>query len=83
MQGHVLKKANMLELNAYELAVTKIERFARWGQCLISLLVAALAWFTPLNAIAAVLLSSFGLIYVIARKRYPAEHLKISDHTII
>lgn len=76
MQGHVLKKADLLGLNAYELTVTKIERFARWGQCLISLLVAGLAWFTPLNAIAAILLSTFGLIYVVARRRYPAEHLK-------
>ena len=76
MQGHVLKKAELLGLNPYELAVTKTERFARWGQCLISLLVAILAWFTPLNAMAAILLSTFGGVYYLAKKRYPADHLK-------
>lgn len=78
MQGHVLKKADMLGLNPYELAITKMERFARWGQCLISLTVAVIAWFTPINAAAAILLSTFGIAYAVAKKRHPAEHLKAS-----
>lgn len=73
MQAHVLKKRAALALNAHELAITQQIHFARWGQCLLALLSAALAWFTPLGPAAAALLTLFRPIYWWAARRYPAH----------
>ena len=72
MQGHVLRRRDLLDFNPHELVVTRQLRFARWVQCAICLLVAALAWFTDLNAIAAVGLCLFGLAFMSARLIYRA-----------
>lgn len=80
MLGHVLKKADLLVLSPYELAVTRQLRLARAGQCLICLIVAGLAWFTVLNATAAAGFGLFFLAYLLAEKRHPSKQLKTA-HT--
>lgn len=71
MQGHVLKKAELLSLNAHELAVSKQMHLVRWLQCGTTLLCAILAWFTPLGPAAAGLMATFRPLFFFAAKRYP------------
>lgn len=71
MQGHVLKKAELLSLNAHELAVSRQMRLVRRLQCGVTLLCAALAWFTVLGPAASVLLITFRPFFWIAKKRHP------------
>jgi hypothetical protein len=83
MQGHVLRKRHLLSLNPYELAITQQLRFTRWGQSLICLAVAGTAWFTPLNAGAAIALCFFFLSALVARKCYPMPPPTQSNHSEI
>ena len=76
MTGQVLKKADLIALTEYELAVTRQLRFGRWGQSLIALATAAIAWFTPLNGIAGSFFSLFFIAYIIAERLYPATRLQ-------
>jgi len=81
MQGHVLKRAELLSLNAYELAVSKQARLARWLQSATTCLCAVLAWFSPLGPAAALLMVSFRPAFWIAKKRHPAKHL-MESHAV-
>jgi len=48
MVGHVLKRAEVLNLSPFELAETRQLRFLQWGRAIISFLVAGLAFLSPL-----------------------------------
>lgn len=71
MQSHVLRKSGMLMFNAHEFAISKRMHFARWVQCTLCLICSAVSYFTPIGPAAAVLLSTFGLVFWVARRRYP------------
>lgn len=71
MQGHVLKKAELLNLNEHEIAVSRQMRLTRWLQCGVTLFCAALAGLTPLGPAAAFLTTSFKPASWIAKKRHP------------
>jgi len=71
MQRHVVKKAQLLNLNAHELAVSRRVQLTRQLQCGTTLLCAALAWFTPLGPAAAILMITFRPLFWIAEKRHP------------
>ncbi len=75
MQSHVLKKAALLSLNPYELAVTRQIRMVRVLQFATTFLCATLAWFSPLGPAAAVLMISFRPVFWMAKKRHPAKPL--------
>ena len=75
MQGHVLKKAELLSLNLYELAVSRQIRLLRWLQGGVAFLCAILAWYTPLGPAAAFLMSASRPIYWFSKKRHPSNHL--------
>lgn len=70
MYNHVIHKADLLALNAYEMALTRQERFVKWSEAGIAFAVAGLGWFTILNGFAGFLLTFTALPYTIARKRY-------------
>lgn len=71
MQGHVVKKATLLSLNAHELAISQQIRLVRRLQCGVTLLCAILAWFTVLGPAASALLITFRPFYWVAAKRHP------------
>lgn len=79
MQGHVARKADVLKLSAYELAVTKAMHVTRWGQFLIALVTSAVCAFTIIGPAGGMLHSLFGLAYWVGVKRHPSAHLKLSD----
>lgn len=72
MYGYAVKKAAILDLNNYELALTKQSRFTKWSEAILAFLVAGLGWFTPLNGFAGCLLFFTSVPYVLAQKLYPA-----------
>ncbi|WP_409433170.1 TMEM175 family protein [Litorimonas sp. RW-G-Af-16] len=72
MLGHVLRNKDQLKLNAYELAKTHQLRFARWGECLVAMLVAIISLMTPLYSIGSSLYILLFLPFIIARRLYPA-----------
>lgn len=72
MYGYAVKKAELLDLNGYELALTKQSRFTKWSEALLAFLVAGLGWFTSLNGFAGCLLFFTWLPYIIAQRLYPA-----------
>jgi len=78
MQGHILKKKELLSFNAFEIAMTQQMRMIRWGQCFIALITAGLAGFSPVHPMAGALLGTFGLVYWYAEKRYPSKHLMVA-----
>jgi len=71
MQGHVLKKAEPLNLNEHEIAISRQMRLTRWLQCGVTLFCAALAGLTPLGPAAAFFITTFKPVTWIAKKRYP------------
>lgn len=76
MQGHIIKKADLLFLSPYELAETKSMHVARWGQFFIALGASALAFFSLLGPAAGALHALFGLAYWFGNIRNPSKHLK-------
>ena len=75
MQAHVLKKAELMSLNPYELEVTRQIRLVRTLQCGTTFLCAGLAWFTPLGPAAAMLMITFRPQFWLAKKRHQSKHL--------
>jgi len=75
MYGHILKKADLLSLNAYEIAITKQTRLTRYVQFSIALFTAGMAYWSPLYPVAGLFHCFFFLAHWLARKRYPSNHL--------
>lgn len=76
MYGHILKKAELLSLNVFELTLTKQMRATRYGQCAIALFTAAMCYWSPIYPMAGIFHSFFFIAYWYAEKRYPSKHLK-------
>jgi len=85
MYGHVLKRADLLALSPYELAVSRQMRTVRWLQFVISVVTASIAYFTPLGPIAGSLLGTFFLAYFWAHRRHPLPPgvVMADDHTSV
>jgi uncharacterized membrane protein len=83
MYQYILSKAQLLDLNSYELSLTQRAYFYWKGAALLSFLVAAIAYFTPLNGFAGFILCFTGLISAISRKRYPAVASSEPDPAIM
>ncbi|GLQ19536.1 TMEM175 family protein [Algimonas porphyrae] len=73
MYVHALRQAEVLQLNAYELAMTQRACFARGFEACLAFGVAALAWFTNLNGFAGGLLFFTWVPYVWGRKIFPVQ----------
>lgn len=71
MYRHVIKRADLLDLNLYERAMTQRVHFSQLGKAVMSLIAAGLAWFTPLGPIAGSVLGGFFIAYWLAAWRYP------------
>lgn len=71
MYGYIAKnKTKTLGLNAYEVAATRQDRFAHWGQAAIAVFVGLVGWFTILNGFAGFLLFFTFVPRRIAKKLY-------------
>ncbi|MEM9601077.1 MAG: hypothetical protein AAF926_08645, partial [Pseudomonadota bacterium] len=75
MYRYIRTKKAALDLNAYEIVRTNRDHVYWWLSALLCFVVAAIAWFTPLNGFAGFFLSLNGLIAVWVNKRYPTDHL--------
>lgn len=71
MYVHALAQAETLELNAYELAVTKQTCFGRSCEAAIAFGVAILGWSTAINGFAGCLLFFTWLPFVLGRRLFP------------
>lgn len=82
MYRHILGKSDWLDLNAYELAITRRTYFYWKGGAILCLIVASAAYFTQLNGFAGFFLCLNGVVAVIARKRYPDGTFETQGSTI-
>lgn len=82
MYQYILSKADLLDLNAYELSLTRRAYFYWKSAALLGFFVASIAYFTPLNGFAGFILCSTGVVAVVSRKRYPAEAPAGPDPTV-
>lgn len=81
MYGYIAKhKTQTLGLNAYEIAVTRRDHFATWGQSILAVCVGCLGLFTSLNGFAGFLLFFTFVPKMISRKLYPAMDPR-DDHS--
>lgn len=71
MYVYALRQAETLELNAYELAMTKQTCFGRTCEAVLAFGVAALGWFTVMNGFAGCLLFFTWVPFVLGRRLFP------------
>jgi len=71
MYGHALKQAENFELNANELALARQEKIIRLGLGVLALTVATIAYLTPLNGLAGIMLFATFVPYMIANRMHP------------
>lgn len=74
MHQHVVKKREPLNLSETELQITKQSIFVNWLMVALSVVMSAVAFFSPLNGLAGFILSLSGFVHWIGGKRY-----KITD----
>jgi hypothetical protein len=72
MYLYALRQAKMLQLNAYELAVTKQTCFGRGCEAVIAFGVALVGWFTVMNGFAGCLLFFTWVPYILGQRLFPA-----------
>ena len=72
MYAHAFKKRELLSLSPYEAAITKREVNARTALSLYALIIAAIAYFTPIHGIAGCLFFFTSALYAIVKRLTPA-----------
>lgn len=82
MYRHILSKADWLDLNDYELSITRRTYFYWKGGAFLCMIVASAAYFTPLNGFAGFFLCLNGAVAIIARIRYPDDASQTAEATI-
>lgn len=77
MYGHVLRKADRLDLNDYERAMTRQTWVSMAINTVIALTAAGLAYFTALNGFAGFILALNSLTRVIAQRISPVQQVDV------
>ena len=70
MHHHVIKKKDKLALSPVEIIITKRSIFTNWFLVLLSSVMAAIAYFSPLNGMAGFILGFSGLAYWASKVKY-------------